>query len=80
MNWSEFTLNAGGIVKAITADFKRDVGIQLRLSGFSFYAYPTAISLDFVYGLDEFKVVDSQDVAHRYGKEWRSYLTILFGL
>ncbi len=80
MNWSEFTLNAGGIVKAITADFKRDVGIQLRLSGFSFYAYPTAISLDFVYGLDEFTVVDSQEIAHQYGKEWRSYLTILFGL
>ncbi|MCG2714751.1 MAG: hypothetical protein L6422_00460, partial [Candidatus Marinimicrobia bacterium] len=80
MNWSDFTLNAVDVVKSITSDFKTDVGFQLRLSGFSFYAYPTAISLDFVYGLDEFTVVDRQDNRHNYGKEWRSYLTILFGL
>ena len=80
MKWSDFTLNAVDVVKSITSDFKTDVGFQLRLSGFSFYAYPTAISLDFVYGLDEFTIVDRQEISHNYGKEWRSYLTILFGL
>jgi len=80
MNWSDFTLNTVDIVKSITSDFKSDIGIQLRLSGFSFYAYPTAISLDFVYGIDEFTIVDRQDVPHQYGREWRTYLTILFGL
>ncbi|MBU1874678.1 DPP IV N-terminal domain-containing protein [bacterium] len=80
VDWSEFTLNGRDVIKAVTADFKRDVGVQLRLSGFSFYAYPTSISLDFVYGLDEFTIVDSQGDPHTYGHEWRSYLTILFGL
>jgi len=80
MDWPDFTLNGRDIIKAVTADFKRDVGVQLRFSGFSFYAYPTAISLDFVYGLDEFTIENSQGDRFTYGHEWRSYLTILFGL
>ena len=80
LDWSAFTLNGRDVVKSVMKDFKRDMGIQLRLSGFSFYAYPTSISLDFVYGLDEFTVVDNQGNPNVYGNEWRSYLTILFGL
>jgi len=80
LDWPDFTLNGRDVIKAVTADFKRDVGLQLRLSGFSFYAYPTSISLDFVYGLDEFTIKDSQGDPFTYGHEWRSYLTILFGL
>lgn len=80
LDWSVFRKNPSGVVKSIVGDFKKDVGVELRLSGFSFYAYPTAISLDFVYGLDKFQLTDRQDKTHTYGKEWRSYLTILFGL
>ncbi|MBN2600630.1 MAG: PD40 domain-containing protein [Candidatus Marinimicrobia bacterium] len=80
LDWPDFSLNGRDVIKAVTADFKRDVGLQLRLSGFSFYAYPTSISLDFVYGLDEFTIEDSQGNLFTYGHEWRSYLTILFGL
>ena len=80
VDWPEFTLNGRDVLNAVTADFKRDVGVQLRLSGFSFYAYPTSISLDFVYGLDEFKIEDNLGDEHTYGHEWRSYITILFGL
>ncbi len=68
------------ITKSVVSDFKKDIGFQLRFSGFSFYAYPTSISLDFVYGIDKFKIIDRQNIEHNYGKEWRSYLTILFGL
>jgi len=60
--------------------FKSDIGLQLQLSGFSFYAYPTAISLDWVYGLNRFELTDRQHNRHSYGREWRTYLTILFGL
>lgn len=70
----------GPILRAVTEDFKSDLGVQLRFSGFSFYAYPTAISFDLAYGLDQFDLTDRQQKVHRYGKEWRSYLTILFGL
>jgi len=80
LDWNLFRKNPSGVVKSIVGDFKKDVGVELRLSGFSFYAYPTAISLDFVYGLDEFQLTDRQYKTHTYGKEWRSYLTILFGL
>lgn len=80
LDWPDFTLNGRDVIQKLTADFKRDIGIQLRLSGFSFYAYPTAISLDFVYGFDEFTIADSDGNPHIYGNEWRSYLTILFGL
>jgi Tol biopolymer transport system component len=52
---------------------KRDVGVDLRLSAFSFYGFPTAVSFQAAYGLDRFKNNDST-----YGKEWRYYLTMLF--
>jgi len=53
--------------------FKRDVGVNLRCSMFSFYGFPTALSLEAAYGLD---AVVNQEL--RYGKEWRYYATLLF--
>jgi len=80
MGWDVFSKNPASVVKNIVGDFKKDVGVELQFSGFSFYNYPTAINLNFVYGLDEFQLTDRQNKTHTYGKEWRSYLTILFGL
>ncbi|MBN2281291.1 MAG: PD40 domain-containing protein [Candidatus Marinimicrobia bacterium] len=69
-----------GVTKNLLKDFKRDVGMELRFSGFSFYGYPTAISFDVAYGLDDLTVIDKEDNINEYGKELRTYLTILFGL
>jgi WD40 repeat protein len=53
--------------------FKKDVGVNVRVSAFSFYGFPTAFSLEAAYGLD---TVYNQNV--HYGKEWRYYATLLF--
>ena len=55
------------------SDFKKNIGTDLRFSAFSFYGFPTALSLQAAYGLDE---VINDNV--KYGKEWRYYLTLLF--
>ena len=66
----------------IGAKFKKDVGSELRMSGFSFYSFPTAIFFDACYGLDKFTVkvplsqIESTDVT--YGKEWRFYFGVTF--
>ena len=46
----------------------RDVGAELRLEGFSFYSYPTRISLQAAYGMDNPTVKE----------RWRFYLNVLF--
>ncbi|MBK6766940.1 MAG: BamA/TamA family outer membrane protein [bacterium] len=56
---------------------KKDIGAGLRMQLHSFYAYPTAISFDVAYGLDEFDVVED-NVTTSYGDELRYYLTVLF--
>ena len=61
-----------------TADWKRDVGAELRLESFSFYAYPTRIFVSGAYGLDKF-TREFEAVNVSYGHEWRFYLGILFG-
>jgi len=56
-------------------DIKKDAGAELRLEGFSFYAFPTKISLQAAYGFDEIPA------AHGRDKEkggWRLYFNILF--
>jgi hypothetical protein len=59
-------------------DFKRDAGIELRLEGYSFYAYPTRIFFNASYGFDRFtRVINGIHVT--YGKEWRLYFGVLFG-
>ena len=62
-------------------DWKRDVGFELRLETFSFYAYPTRIFFSGAYGLDRFSrnVTDINTTTVLYGHEWRFYLGVLFG-
>jgi len=64
--------------------FRRDLGGELRMSGFSFYAFPTAIFFDACYGLDKFtlQLRDYQTGvpygSATYGKEWRFYFGLTF--
>ncbi|MCC6396788.1 MAG: PD40 domain-containing protein [Bacteroidetes bacterium] len=61
-------------------DLKKDVGVELRLEAFSYYAYPTRIFLNAAYGFDSFdRYIRSRDQFVRYGKEWRIYFGVLFG-
>jgi Tol biopolymer transport system component len=53
--------------------FKRDAGAELRFSAFSFYGFPTAISVSTAYAFD--KVVKEEIP---YGREWRYYVSVLF--
>jgi len=67
-----------------TPQWKRSVGIQWRLNGFSFYNFPTAIQVELHRGLDHFtrKVFNQQSNSEdifNYGQENRFYLSILFG-
>ena len=55
------------------SDFKKDVGMSLRFTAFSFYGFPTALSIQAAYGLDN---VTNNNA--KYGKEWRYYVTLLF--
>jgi hypothetical protein len=57
---------------------KKDVGFDLRLESFSFSMYPTRIAFSGAYGLDEFtRQFSGQNVT--YGREWRWYVSVLFG-
>ncbi|NUO18154.1 hypothetical protein HUU59_01715 [bacterium] len=56
---------------------KKDIGAGIRAQLHSFYSYPTAVSIDVAYGLDEFDVIEG-DVLTSYGDELRYYLTVLF--
>jgi len=53
--------------------FKRDAGVSLRFSAFSFYGFPTAFEVTSAYG---FNRIENEGV--RYGREWRHYITLLF--
>ncbi len=59
--------------------FKKDMGTELRMSGFSFYSFPTAIFFDAAYSFDKFvqNVPQFKTVA-TYGKEWRMYFGLTF--
>lgn len=59
-------------------DWKSDAGFELRLEGFSFYAFPTRFFFSGAYGFDEFQRT-FEGVTVRYGREWRWYFGILFG-
>jgi Tol biopolymer transport system component len=60
--------------------FKRDVGAELRLEAFSWYAYPTRIFFNATYGLDQFsRYVSNTGTTITYGKEWQFHFGILFG-
>jgi hypothetical protein len=57
----------------------RDVGVDLRLSLNSYYAFPTAFEFGAYYGLDDVDSETSTGDVIRYGKEWRYYWKVLFG-
>ena len=64
-------------------DFKRDMGLELRLLTYSYYVYPTAFAFNAAYGFDQFSRIfptttNEQELV-TYGKEWRFYFTVLFG-
>lgn len=73
-------LQAGDAWRTNTSDIslKKSIGIQWRFNGFSFYNFPTAIGLEIHRGLDEFLWTGHGNTV-TYGKENRTYLTILFG-
>ncbi|MBD3225181.1 MAG: hypothetical protein GF313_10660 [Caldithrix sp.] len=54
-------------------DFKRDIGLQLRLNTFSYYLFPTRIFAEAVYPLDE---ISNAEI--NYNREWRFYFGALF--
>jgi hypothetical protein len=56
-----------------SSDWKRDVGVQLRMDTVSFYSYPLKWFFDAAYGLDRFT-----NQGQTYGKGWRTYFGILF--
>tara|TARA_B100000401_G_C52746226_1_gene690917 strand:- start:797 stop:1243 length:447 start_codon:yes stop_codon:yes gene_type:complete len=53
---------------------KKSYGLDLRLGGFSFYNFPTSLSVEVHKGLNSFE--NNQYV---YGKDLRTYLSLLFG-
>jgi len=65
-------------LKELLQDFKRDIGFELRLETYSFYAYPTRIFFNASYGFNSF-TRSINKVLVDYGKEWRFYFGILFG-
>ncbi|MBE59795.1 MAG: hypothetical protein CMG40_00825, partial [Candidatus Marinimicrobia bacterium] len=58
---------------------KHSAGIELRFSGYSFYNYPTSISLEYHRGLNKFQMDIGDGKPIQYGGENRMYFTILFG-
>jgi hypothetical protein len=72
--------NAWTGVSPTLQDFKKDIGAELRLQAFSYYAFPTSIFLSAAYGFDRFsrKFVDTGQTV-TYGKEWAFYFGVLFG-
>ena len=60
-------------------NLKRSLGLDWRLSGYSFYNYPTSIGLEYHYGLDSFQMDFGDGLLIQYGNNRRFYLSILFG-
>ena len=56
-------------------DFKRDVGLELRVEAYSFYGYPTRAWVSAAYGLDRFTNIST---GHRHGGEWRYHFGVAF--
>jgi len=65
------------------ADFKKDLGAELRVQLYSWYVFPTSIAFNAAYGLDKFERVfpttTEEKSVVQYGREWRFYFTMLFG-
>ncbi len=62
------------------SDWKKDVGVEIRLDLFSFYNFPTRIFFNAAYGLDDYtKIERFSKLKLDYGREWRFYFGVLFG-
>jgi hypothetical protein len=59
-------------------DWKQSAGVELRFNGFSFYNYPTAISMEVHRGLNSFTNEIGGETL-KFGVENQFYLSILFG-
>jgi len=58
-------------------DFKKDVGIELRFDGTSFYVFPMKIFASVAYGFDKFeKVINKEKFS--FGRELRFYFGVIF--
>ena len=60
-------------------EFKKSYGAHIRLSGYSFYNYPTAIGLEFHRPSNQFNVNIDNSSDILYGNDDRMYFNILFG-
>jgi len=59
------------------SNFKRGVGVELRIMMNSYYMYPTSFFVSAAYGFDRFQE-DILNTTVTYGKEWHFYGGILF--
>jgi Tol biopolymer transport system component len=60
-------------------NFKRDVGVELRLDSFSYNLFPTRVFFQAAWPIDEVQNFDqSRDELINYPQEWRYYLGVLF--
>ena len=60
-------------------DFKRDIGLQLRLDAFSYSIFPTRFFAEAVYPLDEARNYDgSRRQMITYPRQWRFYFGLLY--
>jgi len=75
----EFLKDSYGVTKRWIKDFKKDAGVELILSGFSFYSYPLSLTFDFAYGFDRVEWTNG-DRRNEYGKKLRFYFTMSFGI
>ncbi|MEJ2542730.1 MAG: hypothetical protein P8Y99_01550 [Calditrichaceae bacterium] len=61
------------------SDFKRDVGVQIRLASFSYHLFPTNFFVEAAYPLDKAKNFDSsRNQMIEYDKEVRFYFGALY--
>ena len=59
-------------------EWKQSAGLELRINGFSFYNYPTAITMEIHRGLNSFTNEIGGETL-KFGGENQFYLSILFG-
>lgn len=58
-------------------DFKKDVGLEFRFDGTSFYVFPMKIFASVAYGFDKFeKIINKEKFS--YGRELRFYFGVVF--
>jgi len=60
-----------------TSELKKDIGLEIRAKFYSWYGYPTALTLSAARGLDKVTVVENTYTTH-YDPDWRFYMTLLF--